>query len=78
MRGVEARDRIRSWEDGSMKQCPLALSLQICEKVVIEAETRNLTLVNCFTQRVVKSVPPEPLSFIVCSTLIGAIPLNEG
>jgi hypothetical protein len=50
---------------------PLALSLQVCEKVVIEAETRNLTLVNCFTQRVVESDPPEPISFIVCSNLIG-------
>ena len=54
-----------------MKQCPMALSLQVCEKVVIEAETRNLTLVNCFTQRVVESVPSEPVSFIACSNLIG-------
>jgi hypothetical protein len=54
-----------------MKQCPMALSLQVCEKVVIEAETRNLTLVNCFTQRVVEANPPEPISFIVCSNLLG-------
>ena len=33
-----------------MKQCPLASSLQVCEKGVSEAETRNLTLVNCFPQ----------------------------
>ena len=52
-----------------MNQCPVTSSLQVCEKVVIEADTRNLTLVNCFTHRVVKSVPPEPLSFIVCSVL---------
>ena len=29
-----------------MAQRPLALSLQVCEKVVVEAETRNLILVD--------------------------------
>lgn len=54
-----------------MAQRPLALGLHVCEKVVVEAETRNLTFVNCFAQRDVKSIPSEPLSFLVCSTLVG-------
>lgn len=53
-----------------MAQRPLALSLQVCEKVVVEAETRNLTFVNCFTRRNVKSIPSEPISFLVCSNLV--------
>ena len=62
-----------------MAQRPLALSLQVCEKVVVEAETRNLTFVNCFARRDVKSIPSEPLSFLVCSTLTdgrGRMPLQ--
>ena len=62
-----------------MKQRPLALTLQVCEKVIVEAETRNLTLVNCFTERAVESIPSEPLSFIVFSTLTdgrGRMPLQ--
>ena len=54
-----------------MKQRPLALTLQVCEKVIVEAETRNLTFVNCFALRDVKSIPSEPLSFIVFSSLVG-------
>lgn len=54
-----------------MAQPPLALGIHVCEKVVVEAETRNLTFVNCFTRREVKSFPSEPISFQVCSNLVG-------
>ena len=52
-----------------MKQRPIAVGLLVCEKIVIEAETRNLTLVNCFHQRTVASIPSEPVSFVVCALL---------
>lgn len=54
-----------------MAQRPLALGLHVCEKIVVEAETRNLTFVNCFIERDVKSIPSEPISFLVCSALVG-------
>ena len=53
-----------------MAQLPLSLSLHVCEKVVVEAETRNLTYVNCFTERKVRSFPAERISFLVCSNLV--------
>jgi len=33
--------------------------------MIIEAETSNVTLVNCFTHRFVNQTPSEPLSFLV-------------
>ena len=53
-----------------MAQRPLALGLHVCEKVVVEAGTRNLTYVNCFTERKVRSFPAELISFLVCSNLV--------
>jgi hypothetical protein len=37
-----------------MAQRPIAIGLQVCEQVIYEEETRNVTLVNCFRQRYVE------------------------
>ena len=41
----------------------------LCEKVIVESRTHNPTFVNSFNTRVVRSIPSEPLSFLVCATL---------
>ena len=61
-----------------MAHRPLAIGLTVCETVIVDVETRNATLVNCFSRRGVTAEPSEPLSFFVCATLtdgVGDMPL---
>ena len=43
-----------------MIQRPVVSTLLLCEQVVVEETTRNVTLVNCFGQKQVDSFPSEP------------------
>ena len=52
-----------------MIQRPVAMGLFLCEKVIIEEGTRNITPVNCFTHRSVKRFPSEQFPFEVFSIL---------
>lgn len=61
-----------------MSQLPVVVGLTICEQIIVEAETHNLTLVNCFSRREVETIPSEPISFVVFATLTngaGDVPL---
>lgn len=62
-----------------MKQKPLTIGLLLCEQVIVEEHTRNVTPVNCFAQRVVLGFPSEPLAFVAFAMLTdgqGDIPLS--
>jgi hypothetical protein len=62
-----------------MAQRPLAVGLFLCEQVVVEKGTENITLVNCFTRRDVRRLPSEPLPFIVFAVLTdgsGSMPVK--
>ena len=48
-----------------MIQRPAAVALSICEKVIVEEKTQNITLVNCLWRLGVQEVPSEPQRFIV-------------
>lgn len=52
-----------------MLQLPTAVSLVTCEQVIVEEYTRNLTIVNSFTHRTMRSFPSEPISFFVFALL---------
>ncbi len=39
-----------SFEDLLMTPRPIALALTICEKIIVEERTLNVTLVSCFTK----------------------------
>src|SRR5437773_10702408 len=54
---------------GGMHQCPGVLGLSLCEQVIVEEKTRNVTLVNCFTHRTVEQFPSEPISFVAFAVL---------
>ena len=41
----------------------------VCEQVVVEAKTGNVTLVNCFTKRRAEQFPSEPHRFTVFAGL---------
>lgn len=42
-----------------MIQLPVAIALTVCEQVIVEEKTRNVTLVNCLSRLAVREVPSE-------------------
>jgi hypothetical protein len=52
-----------------MNQKPVAIGLLLCEQVIIEEKTRNVTPVNCFMRRRVEGSPPEPFPFMALAIL---------
>lgn len=62
-----------------MAELPVARGLLLCELVIVEERTRNISLVNVFTTRVVEAVPTGPQAFTVFALLTngqGRIPLE--
>jgi hypothetical protein len=51
-----------------MKQRPIAVGVLLCEQVIVEEGTHNVTLVNSFTHRKVTSFPAT-FPFIVFASL---------
>src|SRR5438046_2751611 len=56
-----------------MIQRPVVIGLTLCETVIIDADTRNVTLVNCFSHRQVPGVPSGPVPFVVFALLTDGI-----
>ena len=48
-----------------MIQSPVAIGLTICEQVIVEEKTRNITLVNCLTRLRVQEAPSEPHRLVI-------------
>lgn len=48
-----------------MIQDPVAVGLVVCEKVIVEEKTHNITLVNCLTRLRVKEMPSETQHLII-------------
>jgi hypothetical protein len=48
-----------------MIQHPVALGLMLCEQVIVQETTRNLTPVNCFSKREVAQFPSEAVPFVL-------------
>ena len=53
-----------------MAQIPTVIGLQVCEKVIVEEGTKNVSLVSCHTILKVRRVPSEPRQFTVFAELI--------
>src|SRR5476651_643848 len=61
-----------------MAKLPVAIGLSLCEQVIIEAKTHNITLVNCFTHRTLDHFPAVA-PFVVFALLTGGfgeVPLD--
>lgn len=56
-----------------MIQPPTAIALTVCEQVVVEEKTRNITLVNCLTRLRVQRIPSEPHRLVFYSRLTDGI-----
>jgi hypothetical protein len=52
-----------------MTQRPIALGLALCEQVIVEQKTGNITLVNCFTERNAEQFPSDPIPFVTFAWL---------
>lgn len=58
---------------------PVVIGLLVCEQVIVEEKTRNVTPVNCFTHQVVDRFPSEVVPFFVLAFLtdgLGEVPLE--
>ena len=53
-----------------MSQRPVVVGLLVCEQAVIEANSNNVSLINCFTRLKVERFPSEPRRFTVFAALI--------
>jgi hypothetical protein len=56
-----------------MAQRPIAIGLFLCEQVIIEAGTGNVTPVNCFNQRSARTFPTDKLPFVVFAELTDGV-----
>jgi hypothetical protein len=54
-------------------QNPVAVGLTVCEKVIVEEKTHNITLVNCSTRLRVQEIPSEPHRLIIYAWLTDGI-----
>lgn len=52
-----------------MIQRPEAIGLALCEQVIIEEKTHNITLVNSMSHLRVREIPSEPYRFVVYARL---------
>jgi len=62
-----------------MIRLPTVIGLLVCERVIVEKETDNLSLINCFTRKKVESFPSEPQRFAVVAFMtdgMGEIPME--
>ena len=62
-----------------MAQRPAAIGMLLCEQVIIEESTKNVTPVNCFRRRTVRRFPSDPFEFVVLAMLndgVGEISLD--
>jgi hypothetical protein len=46
--------------ESRMTKLPIAIGLMVCEQMIVEEKTHNITLVNCFNHLRVRKVPSEP------------------
>lgn len=62
-----------------MPEKPIVRGLYLCEQVIVEERTRNTSLINCFTRRLVDSFPSMPIRFVVYAVFAngqGNIPIT--
>jgi hypothetical protein len=59
--------------ESHMIHLPVAIGLTICEQVIVEEKTHNITLVNCLTRMRVREIPSEPHRLVVHARLTDGI-----
>lgn len=44
---------------------PTVIGLLVCEQLIVDKDTNNLSIINCFTRRKIESFPSAPQRFAV-------------
>ena len=52
-----------------MQKLPSVVGLKVCQQAIVQEETRNVTLVNCFRDLSFRSFPAASRSFVACAVL---------
>jgi hypothetical protein len=52
-----------------MTERPTVIGLILCEQIIVEAQTNNVSFINCFTRRRAEQFPTEPQKFAVAALL---------
>jgi hypothetical protein len=52
-----------------MLQPPNVVGLKLCQQVIVEEESRNVTLVNCFRKLSFAEFPAKAVRFFICVVL---------
>jgi Family of unknown function (DUF6941) len=52
---------------------PVARGLHLCEQVIIDPGTSNVSLIRCFTRKHVPRFPTPPVRFALYATLTGGL-----
>ena len=62
-----------------MAKLPVVRGVFLCDQVIVEERTRNISLIGCFTRRVVSEFPTPPQRFVVYAVFAngsGTIPVE--
>src|SRR5438132_657334 len=70
--GRGSADRLY-WEEDVMSQRPAVVGLLVCEQLIVEERTHNITLVNCFTKLKAEHFPSEPRRLAVFAALVDGL-----
>ncbi len=56
---------------------PVAIDLIVCEQMIVEEKTHNVTLVNCLKRLKVRKVPSEPQRLVLFALLTDGLGAGE-
>ncbi len=62
-----------------MFELPVVRGVFLCENVIVEERSRNVSLINCFTRKLVDEFPSSPQRLVVYATFakgLGTIPIE--
>ena len=56
-----------------MIQPPVAINLTVCEQLIVEEKSRNITLVNCLARLRGREIPSEPHRLVILAWITDGI-----
>ncbi len=61
-----------------MFELPVVRGVFLCENVIVEERSRNVSLINCFSRRLAEQFPTPPQRFVLYAVFVnglGTIPI---
>lgn len=60
-------------QPGGVVPLPTVLGLMVCEQTIIDKDTNNVSLINCFTRKQLERFPSDPQRMSVAAFLVGCV-----